>query len=162
MHPYQYPKDFSDAMALASRSVGESARCDDCARPPHPTTKSLYAMDSNKLLCLSCFFTALGKQRRESRESCADLESLRKRAFTSMLFFGNGELSMEQQALLLTRVDHAFNYLSAMQQPPMATDPKGSAEAHRRFCAEGELIIETVVKDFATALTGKEWEPKKE
>jgi hypothetical protein len=125
-------------------------------------TQALYALSSNKLLCLSCFFTALGKERREAHESVADLEALRKRAFESVLFFGNGEHSMERKALLLSRVEHAFDFLSGMQQAPMSTDTKEMGDAHRRFCADGEHIIETVVKDFATALTGKEWAPKGE
>ena len=154
---------FTDDLDLARVDAQLGAHCDDCNRPPHPTTLPLYLiLRTGKKLCLSCFFGALGEERRRVWQSERFREALRERQFTSILFMGSGNHSLLRKRDLCERLEHAIQQLGDTQQVPMSTDSKESCDKHRAFCKEADQAIDAAVRDIAMALTGKEWEPKED
>lgn len=64
------------------------------------------------------------------------------RCFDHMLFDGNGDYSIRNREILITRLNNAFDMLSGLQQ---------GAEDE-----QADIFIENVAKDVVMALTGKE------
>ena len=72
-----------------------------------------------------------------------------------MIFFGNGLTSVVQQYDLMHRLMLAFDLLSGLQQPKMATEQPWTKEEIAQRLA-GYREIEDVAADIYCALTGKE------
>jgi len=79
----------------------------------------------------------------------------KEREFQGMLFYGNGDHALIGEAKLYHLLQEALSHISGLQQPLMATmDTEGWDEV----LEDGWGRVETIVRDIAAALTGKEIE----
>jgi len=79
------------------------------------------------------------------------------RQFNSILFLGNGKDSFEEAEKLKNRLVDGINILGWLQQPPHSESEK-EAELDNIFRLKQEKELNSIVRDIAMALTGKEIE----
>lgn len=80
------------------------------------------------------------------------------RHFTKMLFCGAGDRTREQIAQLHERIDRSLTHLSGRQQGPHWREQPSQEMLDREKALndEADLVCESVARDIAMALTGKE------
>ena len=79
------------------------------------------------------------------------------RKFKSILFLGGGQHSLTEVERLKDRLEDGINILGGLQQPPHSESEK-EAELDNIFRLKQEKELNSIVRDIAMALTGKEIE----
>jgi len=77
------------------------------------------------------------------------------RKFNSILFLGNGKYSLKEVERLKDRLVDGINILGGLQQPPHS-ESKEIAELNKKHRLLYVKELDSIVKDIAMALTGKE------
>ena len=82
---------------------------------------------------------------------------MNRRRITKQIFLGSGEHSMEQVALLHSRLDEALDFLGGLQQPYHGPVTIAIQASNLALAAE----VQAIAEDLYVALTGIEPNPPK-